>query len=340
MDLKDEKMSPPWDRGLVLDGEGKTVGVFPSGQRPRTGDSLFSMLNDSDAARLSEFCALAPTPSRDPAAFASNVAVFGLDDRRFGYAVAVKDRAFSGNHTVVYLFEGKRPPDRFPDFIVERLPERIRPVVSVLNGGGGALPPGFPFRGLAAEMKKKVGIDGTEQLYRLVRSVVRRLSAYPELCCGTVVLGEPVEVAPLSASFSAGAFSALLSLLVSTLNSVAADHRSTVRIAARGGAAEITVTASLEGVPADAFGDADDLPALAARLPRSLEKLSFAAYLSAASGIRVDVTRKETAGFSLIVFPDAKPEEFKDDFPSFDPDHPVGELARFIRGSEEAQEGE
>ena len=330
MDLK-EKKSPPWDRGLVLDGTGKTVDVFPPGSSPRDGDSLFSMLTDSDAARLSEFCATAPTPARDPAAFAANVAVFDLKSRRFGTAVAVKNRVFSGNHTVVYLVEGKNATVRFPDFIIEQLPERIRPVISVLNGGDASPPCDFPLYHLACEMKKRAGIDGTESLEALIRTVVRRLSAYPELCCGTVGLTGSVEAAPLSASVSAGAFSAIFSLLVSALNSTSDSHETSVRIAARGGAAEVILEAEDAGALKDAFSGSRDLLSLAARLPRCLEKLSLAAYLSAASGIAVDVAGRG-AGFSMTVFPDAVPEEFKDLYPSFDPDTVVGELADLSLG--------
>lgn len=330
MDLK-EKKSPPWDRGLVLDGTGKTVDVFPSGSSPEDGDSLFSMLTDSDAARLSEFCATAPTPSRDPAAFAANVAVFDLKNRRFGSAVAVKDRVFSGNHTVVYLIEGKSATVRFPDFIIEQLPERVRPVISVLNGGDALPPRDFPLFALYREMKKRAGIDGTASLETLVRTVVRRLSAYPELCCGTVELTGRAEAAPLSASVSAGAFAAIFSLLVSALNSSSDGHKTAVRIAARGGAAEVILEAEDAGALSDAFSGSPDLLSLAARLPRCLEKLSLAAYLSAASGIAVDATGRG-AGFSMTVFPDKVPEEFKDLYPSFDPDLVVGELADLSLG--------
>ena len=337
MDLK-EKKSPPWDRGLVLDGTGKTVDVFPSGSSPSDGDSLFSMLTDSDAARLSEFCATAPTPSRDPAAFAANVAVFDLKSRRYGSAVAVKDRSFSGNQTVVYLIEGKNPTVRFPDFIIEQLPGRIRPLISVLNGGEASPPGDFPLYALACEMKKRAGIDGTESLGVLVRTVIRRLSAYPELCCGTVELKETVERSPLAATFSAGAFCAIFSLLVSALNSLSDGHGVSVRIAARGGAAEVIIEAADAGALAAAFAGSRDLLSLAVTLPRCLEKLSLAAYLSAASGIAVDVTGCG-AGFSVTLFPDAAPEEFKDLFPSFDPDLVVGELARITRVSEEGRAG-
>ena len=239
MDLK-EKKSPPWDRGLVLDGTGKTVDVFSPGSSPRDGDSLFSMLTDSDAARLSEFCATAPTPARDPAAFAANVAVFDLKSRRFGTAVAVKNRVFSGNHTVVYLVEGKNATVRFPDFIIEQLPERIRPVISVLNGGDASPPGDFPLYHLACEMKKRAGIDGTKSLEALVRTVVRRLSAYPELCCGAVELTgraesgfiPPSRVSPFDAasseasapSFSSGIPASISTVFLSNFNSVTPSH--------------------------------------------------------------------------------------------------------------------
>ncbi|MBQ6262410.1 MAG: hypothetical protein IJK58_02740 [Clostridia bacterium] len=329
MDLK-EKMSPPWDRGLVLDGAGKTVDVFPSDagkSRGDPGDSLFSMLTDSDAARLSEFCATAPAPSRDPAAFAANVAVFDLTGRCSGKAVAVKDRVFSGNHTVVYLTEGKSGSARLPDLIIEQFPEKIRPIVCVLNGDPSDPPRGFPLPDLAAEMKKRVGIDGTGALERLVRSVVRRLSAYPEIACGSVVQAGPVEPRALSASVCAGAFSAIFSLFVSVLNLTSNSHETTVRIVPRGDAAEVILTAKDPGPLSAVFADSRDLPSLAVRLPRCLEKLSLAAYLSAASGIAVDVAGGGTAGFSMTVFPDRTPEEFKDLYPSFDPDLIIGELA-------------
>ena len=343
MDNKEEKGSPQWNRGLVLDGEGRTVDVFPSALRTYLGDrgvSIFSMLKDSDAARLSEFCAVAPTPSRDPASFAANTAVFDLADRRFGSAIAVKDRVFSGNHTVVYLFEGKRSPVRFPDFIIKRLPERIRPVVSVLNGEGNPAPRDFPFSGLASEMKRRVGIDGTESLCRLIRSLIRKLSAYPELACGSVALTEPAEAAPLAATLSAGAFSAIFSLLVSALNSQTDCHGTAVSVVARGDAAEVILAPRVPGGLSAVFDESRDLLALAVRLPRCLEKLSLAAYLSAASGIPVDVTGGDGAGFSMTVLPDAVREEFKDLYPSFDPEIILGELALLTPVSEEAPEGE
>ncbi len=342
MDLK-EKMSPPWDRGLVLDGTGKAVDVFPSGLRSSLGDpgaSLFSMLTDSDAARLSEFCAVAPAPSRDPASFAANTAVFDLDDRRFGKAVAVKDRAFSGYHTVVYLIEGKHRSVRFPDFMIERFPDRLRPLVSVLNGQPGSQPSDFPLSALASEMKKRVGIDGTESLERLVRSVIRRLSAYPELSCGSVGMADTVEPRPLSAVFSAGAFAAIFSLLVSTLNSSSSSHGTLVGIVPRRDAAEVILRSTDRGAASDAFSESRDLPALAARLPHCLEKLSLAAYLSAASGIAVDVAPNGEPGFSVTVYPEAVGEEFKDLFPSFDPDLIFGELSEITRVSEAAREEE
>ncbi|MBR3639626.1 MAG: hypothetical protein IKN50_03380 [Clostridia bacterium] len=329
MDLK-EKMSPPWDRGLVLDGTGKTVDVFPSGtgeSRDDPADSLFSMLTDSDAARLSEFCAIAPAPSRDPAAFAANVAVFDLTGRRFGKAIAVKGRAFSGNLTVVYLTEGKGAPVRFPDFMIERFPEKIRPMIFSLNGSPIDPAGDLPFSALAAEMKKRVGIDGTGSLEGLVRSVVCRLSAYPEISCGSVVMAGQGKPRPLCSSVSAGAFSAIFSLFVSVLNSSSDSHETTVRIAPRGDAAEVILTAEDNGPLSEAFSDSRDLPSLAVRLPRCLEKLSLAAYLSAASGIAADVAGNGATGFSMTVFPDRAPEEFKDLYPSFDPDAVIGELA-------------
>ncbi len=343
MDSIKEKKSPPWDRGLVLDGAGKTVDVFPPALSAHLGDagvSLFSMLTDSDAARLSEFCAVVPAPSRDPAAFASNVAVFPLSDRRFDTAVAVKDRVFSGSHTVVYLLEGKGAAVRFPDFIINELPERIRPVISVLNGQPADVPPGFPLSELAAGLRRRVGIDGTESLSLLVRSVIRRLSFYPELCCGTVRADGPAEPGPLCVSVSAGAFCAIFSLLVSALNSSSERHETLVRIAPRCGAAEITLEVPDPGALADVFSDSRDLPGLAARLPRCLEKLSLAAYLSAATGIAVGVTADGRAGFSMTLFPDPGREEFKDLYPSFDPDLVLGELAQLSRVSEEERAGE
>lgn len=343
MVIKNEKETPLSGCGVILDGEGKVIRIFPDilENKLRNPDvSLRSMLKDSDAARLSEFCAVSPSPVCDPASYAANTAIFDLSSGRFTVGVAVKDRAFSGSNTVLYLFEGKKDPSRIPSLLLSRFPEKIRNVVSVLNGMPAEPPPGFPFPELAEKMKVRIGIDGTESLEKFISSLTRKLSAFPELCCGTVELKRSRVHAPLSSGFPAGAFSAIFSLLVSTLNSRSASHRTEVSVIPRGAAAEVVISdADHDGASHALFTDCPDILSLAARLPGSIEILSLAAYLAGASGIPVDVNGGDVpAGFSLTVLPDSPPEEFKDRFPSFEPDLILGELSGFIPKSEAGRE--
>ena len=113
----DNKEKSAFKRGFTLDGAGRATGLFPSGSRAGSQDpdaALKSMLTDSDAARLSEFCAVAPVPSGVREAAAANSAVFSLVSDRFSYGVAVKERIFGGTAAVFYLMEKGECPAGAP----------------------------------------------------------------------------------------------------------------------------------------------------------------------------------------------------------------------------------
>ena len=327
----EKKEKPVSEYGLILNGAGKTVDVFPADLKKKWSDpdgALRSMMREKDASRLSDFCAVSPVPSRDRTAAAANSASFRLDSRLFSYGIAVKDRRFSGSYTVVYLVSKSDAP-RVPPFYEWRFPDDLLPLLSPV-GFGRETPPDHPLGEVSLELSRRIGLATFDSLFRLTSSVVKRISAYPETVCGEIApVGKPDD-GPLGASVPAGVYAALLALLVSTLNSSSEGRMTGIEIIPRGEAAEIRLTAeNADRELADAFSSSLDVLSLASRLPFCLERLSLASCLSSASGIPVDLT-DGGAGFSLTLYRDSPDVEFKDLVPFFDADAVVSEIDRFI----------
>ncbi len=325
--------------GFLLDRSGNVLAVFPRDLffgDPDPGSILRSMLTDSDAARLSEFCAGAPLPAGEFGAGASNTALVALRSDRFSFGAAIRTRMFSGN-VVAFCLIGKTENDpTVPPLLTWRLPDHLIPIAEGLSKDaplGGE----YPLRALSADLGVRVGFDGASKLSSFIASVLRKLSYLPETRCGDVTLMEPTEDPDGDAvcvSFPAGAFADLIALLVSSLNSFRGCRASTVSVTARGASAEIFVISDDSGADGGGLSPSCDLMAVAARSPICFDRLSLAYIVSCAAGIPVSALCDgdgAVRGFSLTVSQATEEADFKAPYYSSDAGEVLDELDVFLR---------
>lgn len=312
---KDRLTSCP---GIILDCCAEVIGELPSasGGRGKDISDLAELVGRDGAAKLADFCASPPVPGTDPASKTANTALFRLNSDEYPYGAAVKDRRFSGERRVFYLI-GKNESELIDAMKRDEYP--------------------FDARDLP-ELGRTVGVRGgltaAGGFSALTGTIVRRISAFPELSCGDVSFSAECEE-PARVSLSVAAYTDAAALLISSLNASSASHRSEVRVVERADGAEISILTD-DADLLRLFGRSPDVSLLPSLLPPCFEKLSLAVYLCGVAGIRLETAadaKSGRCGFRLSVTTHVDGAEFKN-VGMVRTEDLILELARFIRRSD------